>query len=210
VGEEDLPPGFVPQSITDTATGITTPFMSNAALDKHGDGPVPKKNLVLYGNPNTGRGGDDDDDDDDDDDQRRKWSSTDWDQSHFSPSTSTGPPVIPSWNDDLNDPQSGMFSSTSRQSTPRSRTKSIYGTPSTLRNLSQLPGERLQGGGEVYQNPLRQDEGEEEEGEGEGEGGKGGDGDVDADDLVARNTRINATAPLPPAAGKRKKKRGGR
>jgi len=76
--------------------------------------------------------------------------------------------------------------------------------------LSQLPGERLQGGGEVYQNPLRQDEGEEEEGEGEGEGGKGGDGDVDADDLVARNTRINATAPLPPAAGKRKKKRGGR
>jgi len=72
--------------------------------------------------------------------------------------------------------------------------------------LSQLPGERLQDGGEVYQNPLRQDEGEEEEGEGEG----GKDGDVDGDDLVARNTRINATAPLPPAAGKRKKKRGGR
>ena len=206
MGEEDLPPGFVPQSITDTATGITTPFMSNAALDKHGDGPAPKKKLVLYGNPNTGRGGDDDDDDDDDDDERRKWLSTDWDQSHFSPSTSTGPPVIPSWNDDLNDPQSGIFSSTSRQSTPRSRTKSIYGTPSTLRNLSQLPGERLQDGGEVYQNPLRQDEGEEEEGEGEG----GKDGDVDGDDLVARNTRINATVPLPPAAGKRKKKRGGR
>jgi len=74
--------------------------------------------------------------------------------------------------------------------------------------LSQLPGERSQAGDEVYQNPLRQDEGEEEEGE--GEGGRGGDADVDADDLVARNTRINATAPLPPAAGKRKKKKGGR
>jgi len=84
----------------------------------------------------------------------------------------------------------------------------MYGTPSTLHDLSQLPGERLQGGGEVYQNPLRQDEGEEEEGE--GEGGKCGDGDGDGDDLVARNTRINATAPLPPASGKRKKKRSGR
>ena len=195
--EEDLPPGFVPQSITDTTTGITTPFMSNAALDKHGDDPVPKKNLVLYGNPNTGRG---------DDDGRTKWSSTGWD---LPPSTLTGPPVIPSWNhdddDDLNHSQSG---STGRQSTPRSRTKSIYGTPSTLRKLAQLPSERLQGGGEVYQNPLRRDEEEE----GEGEGGKSGDVDVDTDtdDLVARNTRMNAIASLPPAAGKRNKKKGGR
>jgi len=60
----------------------------------------------------------------------------------------------------------------------------------------------------MYQNPLRQDEGEEEE----GEGGKSGDVDVDADtnDLVARNMRINVTVSLPPAAGKRKKKKDGR
>jgi len=182
--------------------------MSNAVLNKHDDDSIPKKNLVLYGNPNTGRG-DDGDDDDDDDDGRTKWSPTDWGQS-----TLAGPPVISNWNqvgDDSNHPQSGLFSSTGRQSTPRSRTKSIYGTPSTLRKLSQLPGERSQAdGGEVYQNPLRQDEEEEEE------GGKKRDEDVDedadTDDLVARNTRINATAPLPPAAaaGKRKKRKGGR
>jgi len=142
--------------------------MSNAALNKHDDDPVSKKNLVLYGTPNTGRGGDGDDDNDDDD-GRTKWSPADWGQSYLPPSILTGPPVISRWNhvgDDLNHPQSGLFSSTGRQSTPQSQIKSIIGIPSTLRKLSQLPGERPQGdGGEVYQSPVRQDE-EEEEGEG--------------------------------------------
>lgn len=101
--------------------------MLNAILDKHGDGLVPTKNLVR-GIPNTGRG---DDDNDDDNDRRMKWSSTDWDQSNLPPSTSTSPPVIPSWHrvdDDLNLPQSGLSSRAGTRSTPWSPTKSIHAT----------------------------------------------------------------------------------
>ena len=219
VNEGDLPPGFVPQSITDTTTGLTNPLMGgmpSALPDVSAGAPVINKNsnggedprrASLYGNPNTGRGGGDDDDGPV---GAMKWGSS-TDKSYLLPSrspTPPGPPVITNLTSWSHHHDSGFYPSTSRRNTPRSRTKSIYGTPSTLGESSNLPG-GLQipvddAGGGLYQNPSRQEE--EEEGEGE----RNVNVDADADDSVARNTRINAIAPLPHTGGKRKKKKGGR
>jgi len=216
VNEGDLPPGFVPQS---TTTGLTNPLMGgmpSALPDVSAGAPVINKNsnggedprrTSLYGNPNTGRGGGDDDDGPV---GAMKWGSS-TDKSYLLPSrspTPPGPPVITNLTSWSHHHDSGFYPSTSRRNTPRSRTKSIYGTSSTLGESSNLPGglqipvDDAVGG--VYQNPLRQEE--EEEGEGE----RNVNVDADADDSVARNTRINAIAPLPHTGGKRKKKKGGR
>ncbi|KAF9447772.1 hypothetical protein P691DRAFT_801829 [Macrolepiota fuliginosa MF-IS2] len=198
-----LPPGFVPQAITDSVTGVVTPLAGMSALPSLG-GPVAggttsgaaSRRQSVYGNPNANE---------DEGEAAGSWGDGGWANTGtkpaggmFSPYMSssspvpTGPPVIPniSWGgaDDAG-PSGG-------RSTPGQHPRSPYGNVTPGGSTRNLSVSGTPSGGGVYQNPLRQEEGENEDGEGE------------ADDLLARNTRINATAP--PIAVKEKKKKKGR
>ncbi|KAF5347239.1 hypothetical protein D9756_009984 [Leucocoprinus leucothites] len=216
---ESLPAGFVPQSITDTVTGITTPLsgMPSAlpSVGGGGNGNGGSRRASIYGGGDANEQA-----------PPADWSGAGWGSGQtYSPYRSsgsplpTGPPVIPKgtgWGalDDSSDSDPPhQRSSGSRRNTPSQGTRSIYGTPGGLsgstRNLPMGSGTPVGGG--VYQNPLRRDEGGDGEGEGEG----------DMDEELMRNTKINATAPLPggsgaasgggaAAGGRKKKKKGGR
>lgn len=200
-----LPPGFVPQAITDTVTGVTTPLAGMSALPSAGaPGPsgagTASRRQSVYGNPNApedaqgGGAGD--------------WGDAGWGNTGtrpgggiYSPYTSssplpTGPPVIPkgTWGDADDTGGAGP----SNRTTPSQRPRSIYGSTTPGGSTRNLPANGTPAGGGVYQNPLRQEEGENEDGEGE------------TDELVARNTKINATAPPPIMTAKEKKKKKGR
>ncbi|KXN91611.1 hypothetical protein AN958_12729 [Leucoagaricus sp. SymC.cos] len=184
----DLPLGFVPQTITDTVTGVVTPLTGVSALPSvggaggggGGGGSKPGgRNSGIYSPYTTS-----------------------------SSALPSSPPVIPQGS-------YGDNTGNSNRTTPSQRT-GIYGgggigTPATGSNRN-LPG-TLSGrgtpapvGGGVYQNPLRGGGGDGGEGE-EGEEGESGDG---VDELLVRNTKINATAPLPQDTRKKKKKKGGK
>lgn len=192
----------MPTAITDTITGVTTPLAGLTNLPSVGGGPgvaaggSTSRRQSAYGNPNTEAHDD------------AGGSSADWGGGSggwgsaaggtggkFSPYTSSsplpsGPPVIPR----------GVFDDvdgSGSRTTPGQRPRSIYGsgTPGTpARNLPGVAG--TPAGGGVYQNPLRQEEGDDGEGE--------------VDELLARNTMINATAPAPAMAGRGGKKKKGR
>lgn len=191
-GSGGLPVGFVPLSITDSVTGVVTPLSGMSALPSLGGngngtgngGGERERRTSIYGNPNPSG-----------DDGAADWGGGGWGSNTpgggggtssrpRSPYTSSSASALPTGPPVI----PGEYTPGGSQ---RPRT-SIYGTPGGSGSRSLAGGTPVGGG--VYQNPLRQDE-EGEEGEGE-------------DELLARNTKINATAPLPGV--RKKKKKGGR
>lgn len=204
-----LPPGFIPHTITDTVTGVVTPLTGMTSLPSigapgpSGNGGSTSRRQSMYGNPNTTEG--DQEEGEGGGGGAPDWGSSGWNVGGskpsggiYSPYTSsstpipTGPPVIPRGTyGDTDETGGGGGGPGSSRTTPSQRARSIYGGGTPGGSTRGLPGGTPAGGG-VYQNPLRQEEGD--------------DGDGDNDDLLARNTKINATTPAPAKAKKKKRR----